>query len=130
MGSRPFLPTQLHVFRTHARLIDGGYIALQAVLFAAMTGNTVGGFIHAARHDVDLRTTNEVCHKQIIGILIQRARRTNLHDPAILQDHDFVRQCHRLNLVMGHINHSGAENFVQFGNFKSHLHGQGSIQTA
>ena len=41
-------------------------------------------------------------------------RRADLHDRALMHDHDLVGKSEGLGLVVGHIDHRGADLLVQF----------------
>ena len=47
---------------------------------------------------------------------------------ACTQHHDFVGQSHRLNLIVGHVNHRRADFLVQTRNFHPHFHAQFGIE--
>ena len=81
-----------------------------------------------AGNDIHFGGANELCDEEVRGTLVELARRTDLRDGPKLEHHDLVGECHRFHLVMGHVNHGGAEILVKLGNFIPHLHPQRGVE--
>ncbi|MNF95211.1 hypothetical protein D3C84_779520 [compost metagenome] len=60
--------------------------------------------------------------------LVEFARRADLFDTPGVEHDDLVGQGHRLDLVVGHVDHSGAQAGVQPGDLVAHLHAQGRVE--
>ncbi|CNV27065.1 Uncharacterised protein [Salmonella enterica subsp. enterica serovar Bovismorbificans] len=60
--------------------------------------------------------------------MVQLQRLTDLSDATGVQHHDFVGQRHRLDLIVGDVNHRAAQTFMQARNFNTHLHAQRGVQ--
>ena len=68
---------------------------------------TVGcaGLVDRRRQDVHGRRADELRDEQIAGMLVELHRRADLLDAAVLQHDDAVGQRHRLDLVVGDVDH-------------------------
>lgn len=53
--------------------------------------------------------TDELGNEAVDGPLVDILRRSQLLDPAIVEDRDPVRHCERLALVVGHVHHRDPE---------------------
>ena len=71
---------------------------------------------------------DEAGDEEIVGIVVERQRRADLLDAAVAQHDDLVGQRHRLDLVVRHVDHGGAEALVQLGDLDAHLHAQLGIE--
>src|ERR1700751_3097520 len=71
--------------------------------------------------EVHWRTTNEARDKEIFGLPVKSQRIGYLHDEAVSQDADAITHGHRLDLVVGHVNHCGTQLSVQAGDLRAHL---------
>ena len=83
---------------------------------------------HAHRQEVHRRRADEPRDKAVRRVLVQLHRRADLFDPAVVEHHDPVGQRHRLDLVMGHIDHRRAEPLVQPRDLQPHLHAQRGVE--
>ena len=66
--------------------------------------------------------------KRLLGVLVELARRADLLDGAVAQHDDLVGQRHRLDLVVGHVDHGVAEPLVQGGDFDAHMDAQLGVE--
>ena len=55
-----------------------------------------------------------MAHKGVARPLEQLDRRADLDDFALLHHHDLIGEGQRLRLVVGHVDHRGADPLVQF----------------
>ncbi len=60
--------------------------------------------------------------------MIKLQRLANLRHASGVQYHDLVRQGHRLDLIVGDVDHRALEALVQAGDLNSHLHAQRRIK--
>ena len=60
-----------------------------------------------ARENIHLRRADELGHEQVDRSFIEFHRRADLLDDAVLEHHDAVGQRHRLDLVVGDVDHGG-----------------------
>ena len=54
------------------------------------------------------------------GLVIDVVRRSDLRDSALVDNHDLVRQRHRLHLIVGHEDTGGADSVVELAQLASH----------
>ncbi len=57
------------------------------------------------RHDVHRRRADELRHEQVARVVVELHRRADLLDAAVLQHDDAVGERHRLDLVVGDVDH-------------------------
>ena len=84
--------------------------------------------LSVAGQNVHLGGSDELRNKEVLGTLVQLLRGAHLRDLSEFQHHDAIRQRHRLNLIMGHVDHGRAQALVQLGDFKAHLNAQCRIE--
>jgi hypothetical protein len=60
----------------------------------------------------------------VVGVVVEVERLAHLLDPARAQHHDLVGQRHRLDLVVGDVDHRRADLVVQPRDLHPHLHAQ------
>ena len=77
--------------------------------------------VHRGRAD-------KACNEFIIGVAVQIQRCPHLFDPPRAQHHDLVGQRHRLDLIMGDIDHRRTDFAVQSRDFHPHFHPQFGIK--
>ncbi len=82
----------------------------------------------AGREQVHRRRTDEPGDEQIGRVLIELHRRPDLLDAARVEDNDAVGQRHRLDLVVCHVDHGGAQLGMQTGDLQPHLHAQRRVE--
>src|SRR5258708_7950552 len=78
--------------------------------------------------EVHWRTTNEAGDKEIFGLPVKSQRIGYLHDETVSQDADAITHGHRLDLVVGHVNHCGTQLSVQAGDLRAHLDAHVRVQ--
>jgi hypothetical protein len=78
--------------------------------------------------EIHLRTADEPGDEQVAGMVVKFQRRSDLFDIAGAQHHDLVGQRHGFDLIMGHIDHGGAQFLVQPGDLDPHLYPQRRVQ--
>ena len=61
--------------------------------------------LHDGGQEIHLRLPEESRDETVGWPLMEIERRALLHDPALVQDDDAVRQRHRLDLIMRHVDH-------------------------
>ena len=82
------------------------------------------------RNEIHLGASEEARDERLGRALEQVERRTQLLDAAIAQQHDAVRQCHGLDLVVGHIDHGPPKLLVQPLDLDPHLVAQLRVEIA
>ena len=92
--------------------------------FQGIVGNTR----NFTFHHVHGWRTNKSCNKQIGRVVIKIQRTADLFNIPVTEDHDFVRHGHRLNLIMGYVNHRRVQLLVKLRQFNTHLHPEFGIQ--
>ncbi len=126
---------RLQVLRAHAhgnRLlqpcrVDGGLAQRRAPL-PIDHGHAAGIALQRAAQHVHRRAAEETGHEQVGRPVVQRHRRVDLLDDAVLQHHDALAQGHRFDLVMRHVDHGGAQLAVQLRDLGTHAVAQLGIQ--
>ena len=73
-----------------------------------------------ALDQVHLRRADEAGDEEVLRGLVELHRRADLLDVAGVQHHDLVGHGHRLDLVVGDVDHRGAELLVQLGDLEPH----------
>ncbi len=84
-------------------------------------GNGAGQKVHAGSAD-------ESGDKAVGRRVVELEWRSDLLDPPLAQHHDAVGERHRLGLVVGDVDHRGAEPGVQRGKFGTHRYAQFRIE--
>jgi hypothetical protein len=126
---------RLQVLRTHAhrdrllqpRRIDRG-LAQRCAPVAVDHGHATGIALQRATQHVHRRAAEETGHEQVGRAVVQRHRRIDLLDDAVLQHHDALAQGHRFDLVVGHVDHGGAQLAVQLRDLGAHAVAQLGIE--
>ncbi len=80
-----------------------------------------GQEVHAGRAD-------EARHEPVLRVVVEIERRAELHDPARVEHDDAVGQRHRLDLVVGDVDHRGVERVVELRDLDPHLHAECCIE--
>ncbi len=81
------------------------------------------------RQDVHRGRANELGHKDVSGRSVKLLRRAHLFDFAVAQDNYTVRQRHRLDLIVGNVDHRRIRHgLLQFGNLDPGRHPQRSVE--
>ena len=62
------------------------------------------------------------------GMVVELERRADLLDHAVAQDDDLVGEGHRLDLVVGDVDHGGVEPLVEPRELDAHLHAQRGVE--
>ena len=62
------------------------------------------------------------------GLVIELHRRADLRDDAVVEHHDLVGERHRLDLIVGDVDHRRLEVLVQLGDLDAHLHAQHGVE--
>ena len=83
---------------------------------------------HGCRREVHPRRPDRTRHRQRRGGVIQRDRPAHLFHPPLAHHHDTIGQRHRLQLVMGDVDHRRAQLPVQPGELVPHPHAQFGVQ--
>ena len=81
----------------------------------AREGDTDSSWLDCGRLDIDeihLRIADESGDKLIAGMMIKFEGSADLFDTSVAQHDDLVRKRHRLDLIVGHIDHRGAQTLV------------------
>ena len=74
------------------------------------------------------RRADEAGNEWVGRLIVKLARRANLLNEAVAQDDDAVGQRHRLNLIVGDVDHGDAEIAMQFGDLHPHLRPQLGVE--
>ena len=82
----------------------------------------------AAFQQVHPRRADEAGDEDIVGIVIEADGAALLLDAPLAQHDDLVGERHRLDLVVRHVDHGGAEILVQLGDLDAHLHAQLGVE--
>ncbi|CAH0306768.1 hypothetical protein SRABI106_03922 [Rahnella aquatilis] len=80
------------------------------------------------RDHIDFRRTDKTGDEQTGRAIIQLNRRANLLNVTFVKHHDPVRQCHGLDLIVGHVNHGVFQTGMELTDFLTHLHTQRGIK--
>jgi hypothetical protein len=80
------------------------------------------------RQQVHLRRSDETGDEQVLGTAVDVERPPDLPHLALVEHHDLVGQRHRLDLVVGDVDHSRAQFLVQPRDFHAHVHPQRGVQ--
>ena len=83
---------------------------------------------HLPRQQVHRRAAKKTGDERIRRRLVHACRRVHLAYTTLVHDHDTVAQGHRLDLVVGHVEHRGAKSRVQAREFATHLATQRRIE--
>ena len=78
--------------------------------------------------EIHLRTADEARDEDVARAVVQFQRAAHLFDHARLQDHDLVGHGHRLDLIMGDVDHRRLQVLVQFGDLKAHVDTQRRVK--
>ncbi|CEI76402.1 Phenol hydroxylase [Pseudomonas aeruginosa] len=81
-----------------------------------------------AAQEAHLRRAEEAGDEQVGRMVVKLQRRADLLDAPAVEHHDLVRQGHRLDLVVGHVDHGRRQFLVQPRQFQAHLHAQGGVE--
>ena len=103
------------------------YFAVQEQPEALARGVTVGA---GGGREVHLRRADEAGDEDVAWRGVQLVGRAHLLQPSLVGDGDAVRQGHRLDLVVGDVDHGGAEALVQFLELDPHPRAQGRVEVA
>src|SRR3954454_12925484 len=87
----------------------------------------VGGG-HGNRQEVHLGRADEAGDEQVARVVVELERGAGLLDHAGLEHHDLVGQRHRLDLVVGDVDHGGGQLLVEPGELDPHLDAQRRVQ--
>jgi hypothetical protein len=88
-----------------------------------------GYFAHRPRLDeVHRRRAEEARDEEVGGLVVEFHRRADLHHLAVLQHDDLVGERHRLDLVVGDVDHRGAQVLVQLADLHPHVHAQRRVE--
>ena len=78
--------------------------------------------------EIHLRRADKSGDKAVGRAVVDFERAADLLDHPVLHHHDAVPQGHRLDLVVGDVNHAGADLLVQLGDLVAHAHAQLGVQ--
>ncbi len=84
--------------------------------------------VQASLQHIHRRAAEETGHEQIGWAVVQRHRTIDLLDHAILEHHDTLAERHRLDLIVGDVDHGGTELAVQLRDLGAHAVAQLGIQ--
>ena len=84
--------------------------------------------LHLARNEVHGRRADEACNKLVIRITVKVHWCANLFDAAQAQNNDLVSKRHRLDLIVGYVDHRRADFLVQARDFDPHLDPQFGVE--
>ncbi len=102
--------------------------AHRIVLVGADAGLAVAGLDRAGNH-VHCRRADEAGDEQVVRRLVEFHRRADLLDDAGAQHDDAVGERHRLDLVVGHVDHGDvAHALVQLGDLDAHRDAQRGVE--
>ena len=91
-------------------------------------GRAVLAGADAAVEEVHLRAADEAGDEAVDRVVVEVERRADLLDAAAVQHHDLVGHGHRLDLVVGDVDHGVAEVAVQRRDLDAHLHAQLGVE--
>mmetsp|Transcript_4591 Transcript_4591/g.7241 ORF Transcript_4591/g.7241 Transcript_4591/m.7241 type:complete len:237 (-) Transcript_4591:163-873(-) len=83
---------------------------------------------HIAFQEIHRRRPYETGNKAVVWIAVEIKRRAHLLNTAIAQHHNFVCHGHCFDLIVGHIDHGGANFLVQAGDFYAHVDAQFGVE--
>ena len=86
------------------------------------------GAVAFARHHVDLRAAHEFGDPQILRVLVDVVRRSELEDVAVEHDRHPVRHRQRLGLVVGDVDERRAEVSVELGELRAHVDAKSGVE--
>ena len=83
--------------------------------------------------DIHRRITNKARHEFILWLMVDIARRVDLHDPSTVEHANAVTHGHRFNLIVCDIHHCRVHPFmtklaVKFGQAHAHRHTQFGVE--
>ena len=78
--------------------------------------------------EVHRRCADESSHEQVGRSVVEIDRRSGLLDPPVVEHDDPVREGHCLGLVVGHVDHGGAQPVAQPRDLETHAYTQRGIQ--
>ena len=78
--------------------------------------------------EIHLGGTDKARHKNVGRMVKDLLRRADLHDEAVLHDHDAVAQRHGLGLVMRYVNKGGVDALTKLDDLRAHLVAQLGVQ--
>ena len=81
-----------------------------------------------AGQQIDRWAADKARGENVRGPIIEVQRRTDLLDLTLVDHDDAVRERHRLDLIVGDIDHRALQLAVQFRQFVTHLHAQLGIE--
>ena len=84
--------------------------------------------IEPSIQQVDARATDEFGHRQVGRVMVDRVRGADLQYPPAEHHGHAVRHCHRLGLVVRHVNECCRQRPVQLRDLRAHVHPQLRIQ--
>ena len=65
---------------------------------------------------------------RLFGLVVELERRADLRDRAAVEHDDLVGHRHRLDLVVGDVDHRRLQRVVQFADLEAHLHAQRRVE--
>ena len=85
-------------------------------------------FLHSARHEVHRGGPDEARHEDVGRAVVQLLRRGDLLEHPEPHHRNPVAERHRLDLIVGHVDHRGAEPALDPGYLGAHLHAQFRVE--
>ena len=123
----------IEMFGTHAgnHLPAGREVAIKRQRAGAIgQDDRIARFGDMAGQEIHRRRADKAGDKAVDWPVIEIERAPLLLDNAVAHDHDPVGHGHGLDLVMRHIDRSGAEPVMQRADFLAHLHAQRGVEVA
>ena len=111
------------MFRAHADFHCG---ACRADMGAAGQDQIAALGFHGQK--IHRRAADEACNKAVHRGVVQLERAADLLHNALVQDDDLVGQRHRLDLIVGDVDHRCLEVLMQLGQFQPHLDPQQCVK--
>ena len=78
--------------------------------------------------EVHFRRAYKSANERVVRVVVQMHGRPDLFHFACAKHNNFICQRHCLDLIVGYINHGGAEFVVQFGYFKAHSNSEFGVE--
>jgi hypothetical protein len=100
----------------------------QGDVVAGVEGQMRAVLAHDALEEIHLRAADEARHEEVLGRVVEIERAAELFELAQPQDRDLVGHGHRLDLVVGDVDHGVAEALVQRADLAAHVDAQLGVE--
>ena len=82
-----------------------------------------------AVQEIHLGRADEAGDEQRLRVVVELHGRADLHDLAVLQNHDAIGQSHGFHLIVGDVDHGGiGERFLELGDLHAGRDAQGGVE--